>query len=120
MLKHAKNALAAVESTVRHPISSLTKHPVKTAAVVLGGFLLVDYLVAPKGSSYVAKAGHSVLPKHVASGLFGPGWNRGQMPLMYGGHFPQTPAGVSQAHNAWAAAAGHPQAYYAQSSYPWA
>jgi hypothetical protein len=119
MLK-PKQVLAAVESTVRHPISSLTRHPVKTAAVVLGGFLLVDYLVAPHGGSVVAKTLNKVLPKHVTTGLFGPGWRRGNMPLMYGGHFPQVPADVSAAHNSWAAAAGQPQQYYSQSAYPWA
>lgn len=117
-----KQVLAAVETTVRHPIAAITKHPVKTAAVVLGAFVLVDYLVKPHGHSYAAQA-ISKLPvvgKHAAAGSFGSGWGRGNMPLMYGGHYPQTPADVSHAHNAWAAAAGHPQAYYSQSSYPWA
>lgn len=124
MLKHAKHVLAAVESTVKHPVNSLTKHPLKTAAVAVGAFLLVDYLVSAHGHSYASKA--LDLPKgllggkHAAAGSFGPGWGRGNMPYLNGGHFPQTPADVSHAHMAWNAAAGHPQAYYAQSSYPWA
>src|SRR5262249_43318498 len=117
MLKHAKQALAAVETTVRHPINTLTKHPVKAAAVVLGGFLLVDFLTAPHGRSYAHQALDKVLPKggkHGVAGTFAPGWGRGHMPYMFGGHFPQSPAEITMAHNAWNAAAGHPQQYYSQ------
>ncbi len=122
MLNKAKQVLAAVESTVKHPINSLTKHPLKTAAVAVGAFLIVDHLISAHGHSYAQQAIDKVLPKgkHAAAGSFGPGWGRGNMPYLNGGHYPQTPADISHAHMAWNAAAGHPQSYYAQSSYPWA
>ena len=122
MLKHAKHVLAAVESTVKHPVNSLTKHPLKTAAVAVGAFLLVDHLISAPGHSYAQKAIGKVVSggKHAAAGSFGPGWGRGNMPYLNGGHYAQTPADVSRAHMGWNAAAGGPQQYYSQSSYPWA
>lgn len=122
-LPSLKNMTSAVESTVKHPVQSITKHPLKTAMVVLGAYVAVDYLVSHKGTSVAEKALNAVHPKKLAaavSGSFGPGWGRGNMPLMYGGHWAQTPAGISAGHNAWEAAAGHPTGYYNQSSYPWA
>jgi hypothetical protein len=121
---HPKKVLEAVTTTVRHPIASVKRHPLKTAAVAAGAYLLVDYLV--RGHHSVASSTLAKVLPHRAAGTFGPGWGRGNMPVMYGsagpalgGHWQQTPADVSHGHMGWQAASGHPQTYYSQSSYPW-
>lgn len=112
---------------VKHPL----KHPLKLAALLGGGFLLVDYFVQPKGHYYVAKAAEAVMPSGhrahpgavAARGMFGPGWGQGLPPYGYGGHYPETPAQIALAHNAWAQAAaaqGMGQQDWTQSAYPWA
>lgn len=134
-----KKVLSAITTTVKHPL----KHPVRFVALVGGGYLLVDLLIAKPGSSKLAQLSSAVLPKklhhaprHAAlpvapqaatAGSFGPGWGRGNMPYMYGpagtpvgGHWEQTPADVSVAHRAWAAASGQYPEFWTQSQYPWA
>jgi hypothetical protein len=132
--------LNQVKATVKHP----TKHPVKLAVGGLGVFLIADYLMSAKGHSYAAKVVDSVLPSahahprlappggpaaaaaHAAAtkgfyagGPFGPGWGQGNMPYMYGGHYPESPAQVSAAHRAWAEMAGAYPEYWTQSQTPW-
>lgn len=135
-----KKVLSDIVQTVKHPIRSATHHPLRTAAIVGGAFLVVDLLTQPKGHSIAAKASNEVLGlgkklmpsfggKRVAalpagatatSGPFGPGWGRGFMPYQYGGHYPESPAEVSAAHRAWAAAEGSYPQWWSQSQYPWA
>ena len=57
-----KTIIKDIGSTFRHPIKSVTHHPVRTAAVAGGVFLLVNFIMSPKGDSLVAKATRKVLP----------------------------------------------------------
>lgn len=53
-----KKILNQLKQTVMHP----TKHPVKLVALGVGTYLLVDYLVAKKGDSSIAKLANAVVP----------------------------------------------------------
>jgi hypothetical protein len=137
-----KKTFSTIGTTIKHPL----KHPLKFAAVVGGGYLLVDLLISDKGKSQLAKLSNMVLPKgaprrapaalpapaaaaagYYAGGPFGPGWGRGNMNYMYGpagraqgGGWIETPADVSVAHRSWAAASGQYPEFWTQSFYPWA
>jgi len=134
-----------IGNTFKHPIKTVKTHPVRFLVVAGTVYLLADYIVSAKGKSTVAKVTGKVTttahrlaggkPKalpgaaaaaqraaaagYFAGAPFGPGWGRGNMPYMYGGGYPETPAQIASAHRAFAAASGAYPEMWTQSSYPW-